>query len=72
MSSPACSQYNSSTSLAVKASVTTVAVAVQVELDGGRIAKAGIGLTSVGATNLKATEAEKALARLGFGAAAKP
>jgi carbon-monoxide dehydrogenase medium subunit len=40
----------------------TVAVAVQVELDGGKISKAGIGLTSVGATNLKATAAEKALA----------
>jgi carbon-monoxide dehydrogenase medium subunit len=39
----------------------TVAVAVQVELDGGKISKAGIGLTSVGATNLKATAAEKAL-----------
>jgi len=39
----------------------TVAVAVQVELDGGKISKAGIGLTSVGPTNLKATEAEKAL-----------
>src|SRR5713226_2745790 len=40
----------------------TVAVAVQIELDGGRVSKAGIGLTSVGATNLKATAAEKALA----------
>jgi carbon-monoxide dehydrogenase medium subunit len=39
----------------------TVAVAVQVELDGGKVAKAGIGLTSVGATNIKATAAEKAL-----------
>ncbi len=40
----------------------TVAVAVQVELRGEKVAKAGIGLTSVGATNIKATEAEKALA----------
>jgi carbon-monoxide dehydrogenase medium subunit len=40
----------------------TVAVAVHVELSGGKIAKAGIGLTAVGETNIKATEAEKALA----------
>lgn len=40
----------------------TVAVAVQVQMNGKKIAKAGIGLTSVGATNIKATEAEKALA----------
>ncbi len=39
----------------------TVAVAVQIELDGGKVSKAGIGLTSVGATNIKATAAEKAL-----------
>jgi carbon-monoxide dehydrogenase medium subunit len=39
----------------------TVAVAVQVELSGGKIAKAGIGLTAVGETNIKATAAEKAL-----------
>ena len=39
----------------------TVAVAVRVELDGDRIAGAGIGLTAVGATNLKATAAERAL-----------
>ena len=39
----------------------TVAVAVQVELDGGKVSKAGIGLTSVGPTNIKATAAEKAL-----------
>jgi carbon-monoxide dehydrogenase medium subunit len=39
----------------------TVAVAVQIELDGGKVSKAGIGLTSVGATNIKATTAEKAL-----------
>jgi carbon-monoxide dehydrogenase medium subunit len=39
----------------------TVAVAVQVELDGGKVSKAGIGLTAVGPTNVKATAAEKAL-----------
>jgi len=39
----------------------TVAVAVQVELDGDRIASAGIGLTAVGPTNIKATGAENAL-----------
>jgi carbon-monoxide dehydrogenase medium subunit len=40
----------------------TVGVAVQVELDDGRVRKAGIGLTSVGPSNLKATAAEQALA----------
>jgi carbon-monoxide dehydrogenase medium subunit len=39
----------------------TVAVSVQVELDGGKVKKAGIGMTSVGATNLKAKQAEKSL-----------
>jgi len=39
----------------------TVAVAVYVELSGGKIANAGIGLTAVGETNIKATAAEKAL-----------
>src|SRR6202158_2380101 len=39
----------------------TVAVSVQVELDGRKVKKAGIGMTSVGATNLKAKQAEKAL-----------
>ncbi len=39
----------------------TVAVAVQVELDGGKVSKAGIGLTAVGPSNMKATAAEKAL-----------
>jgi carbon-monoxide dehydrogenase medium subunit len=39
----------------------TVAVSVQVELDGKKVSKAGIGLTSVGATNLRARQAEKAL-----------
>ena len=40
----------------------TVAVTVQIELDGRKVKTAGIGLTSVGATNLKAKQAEKALA----------
>jgi carbon-monoxide dehydrogenase medium subunit len=40
----------------------TVAVAVHVELSGNKIAKAGIGLTAVGVTNIKAHAAEKALA----------
>jgi carbon-monoxide dehydrogenase medium subunit len=40
----------------------TVAVSVQVELDGSKVSRAGIGLTSVGPTNLKAVAAEKALA----------
>ena len=39
----------------------TVAVAVQVELDGGKIARAGIGLTAVGENNIRAVEAERAL-----------
>ena len=39
----------------------TVAVAVQVELNGDRVARAGIGLTAVADRNLKATDAEKAL-----------
>jgi len=39
----------------------TVAVSVQVELDGRKVKQAGIGLTSVGATNLKAKQAEQAL-----------
>ena len=39
----------------------TVAVAVQIELEGGKVSKAGIGLTAVGPTNVKATAAEKAL-----------
>lgn len=39
----------------------TVAVATYVELNGGKVAKAGIGMTSVGEKNLKATAAEKAL-----------
>ena len=40
----------------------TVGVAVQVEMDDGHIARAGIGLTAVGATNLRADAAERALA----------
>jgi carbon-monoxide dehydrogenase medium subunit len=39
----------------------TVAVAVQVEMNGRKVTRAGIGLTSVGPTNIKATKAEKAL-----------
>jgi carbon-monoxide dehydrogenase medium subunit len=40
----------------------TAAVAVQVEMANGHIGRVGIGLTSVGPTNLKATRAEEALA----------
>ena len=40
----------------------TVAVAVQVEMDGRKVARAGIGLTAVGETNIKAVAAEKVLA----------
>lgn len=40
----------------------TVGVAVHVELDGNKVKKAGIGLTSVGPSNLKAVDAERALA----------
>jgi aerobic carbon-monoxide dehydrogenase medium subunit len=39
----------------------SVGVAVQVSLDDGTIARAGIGLTAVGPTNLRATRAEEAL-----------
>jgi aerobic carbon-monoxide dehydrogenase medium subunit len=39
----------------------TVAVAVHVHLEGNKFTNAGIGLTAVGATNLKATEAERFL-----------
>ena len=39
----------------------TVAVAVHLHLDGDRVETAGIGLTAVGPTNLKATEAERSL-----------
>ena len=39
----------------------TVAVAVQVELDGDKIANAGIGLAAVGQHNIKAIEAERSL-----------
>jgi carbon-monoxide dehydrogenase medium subunit len=40
----------------------TVGVAVHVEMADGAISKAGIGLTAVGSTNLRAREAEQALA----------
>ena len=39
----------------------TVAVGVQVSLDNGTIAQAGIGLTAGGPRNLRAAEAEEAL-----------
>jgi carbon-monoxide dehydrogenase medium subunit len=39
----------------------TAAVAVQVELSNGHIGRAGIGLTSVGPTNVKAVDAEDLL-----------
>ena len=39
----------------------TVAVAVQIELDGRKVANAGIGLTAVGPSNIKAEEAERFL-----------
>ena len=40
----------------------TVGVAVQVELNGNQITRAGIGMTSVGEKNLRAVDAERALA----------
>ncbi len=40
----------------------TVGVAVQVSFDGGVVRRAGIALTAVGPTNIKATAAENALA----------
>ena len=39
----------------------TVAVGVQVEMDGNKIARSGIGLTAVGDRNIKATDAERHL-----------
>jgi len=39
----------------------TVGVAVQLSLDDGRVGKAGIALTAVGPTNVRAREAEEAL-----------
>jgi aerobic carbon-monoxide dehydrogenase medium subunit len=39
----------------------TAAVAVQVELSNGHVGRAGIGLTSVGPTNVKAVDAENLL-----------
>lgn len=40
----------------------TAAVGVQLSLDGGKVARAGVALTGVGATNIQAVEAERALA----------
>jgi carbon-monoxide dehydrogenase medium subunit len=40
----------------------TVGVAVHVSFDGGHVSRAGIGLTAVGPTNLRAAAAEEALA----------
>src|SRR5262249_51809101 len=40
----------------------TVGVAVQLELDGGTIRRAGIGLTAVGPKNIEAAAAEDSLA----------
>jgi len=40
----------------------TVAVAVHVEMSNGNIGTAGIGLTAVGSTNIRAADAERALA----------
>jgi carbon-monoxide dehydrogenase medium subunit len=40
----------------------TVGVAVALSMNGGRVERAGIALTAVGPTNLKATEAEQVLA----------
>ncbi len=39
----------------------TVAVAVHLHLDGNKVETAGIGMTAVGPTNIRATEAEMAL-----------
>ena len=39
----------------------SVGVAVQISLDDGTIGRAGIGLTAVGPTNLRAARAEEAL-----------
>jgi carbon-monoxide dehydrogenase medium subunit len=39
----------------------TVGVAVHVQLSNGTVERAGIGLTAVGPTNLKAVEAERSL-----------
>jgi aerobic carbon-monoxide dehydrogenase medium subunit len=39
----------------------TVGVAVHLALDGDRVQRAGIGLTAVGPSNIKATDAERAL-----------
>ena len=39
----------------------TVAVGVQLSFDNGTVARAGVALTGVGATNIQAVEAEEAL-----------
>ncbi|MGH7776131.1 MAG: FAD binding domain-containing protein [Candidatus Dormibacterales bacterium] len=39
----------------------TVGVAAQIEMDDGRVARAGIGLTAVGPTNIRARRAEESL-----------
>jgi len=39
----------------------TVGVAIQLQMDDGKVGNAGIGLTAVGPQNIKATEAEAAL-----------
>src|SRR5438046_852296 len=39
----------------------TVAVAVHLQMDGGKVGSAGIGLTAVGPQNIKAEQAEAAL-----------
>jgi carbon-monoxide dehydrogenase medium subunit len=39
----------------------TVGVAIHLALDDGRVRQAGVGLTAAGPTNVKATEAERAL-----------
>jgi carbon-monoxide dehydrogenase medium subunit len=50
----------------------TVGVAVQVELDGARVAHVGIGLTAVGPQNLAATGAADALRGATLGAGSAP
>lgn len=62
---PAWGRRSSGTYLKMERKIgdfATAAVAVQVELANGHIGRAGIGLTAVAPTNLKATQAEAALA----------
>ena len=62
---PAASERSAGTYLKLERKVgdfATAAVAVQVEMSNGHIGRAGIGLTAVGPTNLKAVEAERVLA----------